>query len=131
MAFRGTNCKLKACELNFVDGFQYPLILPQNGYPPLSTVKGSLQGKGLQEYPPQKRLQAIALQNNVIQATDAGDGYRVRITLDIPIRLTRDEVERLIGVTDDWPGWCDSPRLCLTELGLKLELAIATVGGAK
>jgi hypothetical protein len=130
MAFRGTNCKLRACSLNYIDGFQYSLIVSKNQHPPLPTVRGKQQGQGLQKYPPSS-IEAIALQNKVIEATRAGDGYRVRITLDIPIRLSRDEFERLIGVTDDWPGWCDSPRHCLTELGLKLEQAIATVGGAK
>jgi hypothetical protein len=74
---------------------------------------------------------AIALSNRIIKATETGDGFRVRINLDIPTCLTRDEVERLIEVTDDWPGWCDSPLHCLSELGLKLEQAIAMVGGAQ
>lgn len=114
-----------------IEAFQYSLILPKNQHPPLSTVKGSQQGKSPHGYPPLKKLEAIALQSRIIKATDTCDGYRVRINLDIPIRFTRSEIERLIEATDDWAGWGDDPRRCLAELGDLIEQAIAAVGGAQ
>lgn len=110
---------------------QYSLILPKSQHPPLSTIKGSQQGKGIQKYPPIK-LEAIALQSRIIKATDTGDGrYTAEIQLQVPIRFTRSEIERLIEATDEWPGWGDDPRRCLAELGGLIEAAIAAVGGAQ
>lgn len=126
---KGNATKVRGAD--YLDAHQYSLILPQNGGHAGGDITGIQQGTGLQKHPPSKTFEAIALSNRIIKATESGDGFRVRINLDIPICLTRDEVERLIEVTDDWPGWCDSPRHCLSELGLKLEQAIAMVRGAK
>lgn len=131
MAFCITSVNPEFTSKEKIEAVQYPLILQKNQHPSLSTVKGSQQGKGLHEYPPLKKLEAIALQSRIIKATDTCDGYRVRINLDIPIRFTRSEIERLIEATDDWAGWGDDPRRCLADLGGLIDAAISAVGGAK